>query len=129
MGDGCVLHEGFERRLIDNENSIDNVDKRVIKLEKTTALDNLKFTMLLENLSKLPEAINDMKDTMLLMQTEIRETNRKTDDMKNQIDKLSDKVCAIDEADKISILGIIKKNIVSIIFFSSGIGLLIKALM
>jgi len=122
MGENnCSLHGEIELRLGSAEKDIENIDGRVDVLEKTTALDNQKFTMLLENLSKLPDAINDIKDTMLLMQNEIKETNRKTDDMKTQIQKLNDKVCAIDSESMFNLRIWLKQNFISIILAVTGV--------
>ena len=132
MGENnCSLHGEIELRLGSAEKDIENINGRVDVLEKTTALDNQKFTMLLENLSKLPDAINDMKDTMLLMQNEIKETNRKTDDMKTQIQKLNDKVCAIDSEGQFNIRIFIQKNfpiLVGLVMGGTGIYAWINAL-
>lgn len=63
------------------------------------------------------------------MQNEIKDSNRKADDVKEQLEKLDAKVCQIDENDTFSVLEFIKKNLVAIIIFSSGIGFWLKTLM
>lgn len=139
MDEKCISHDGFEIRLNNVEKDIKNVEKHVGKidirvevLEKNTALDNQKFTMLLENLGKLPDAINDMKDAMILMQGEIKDTNRKTDDMKEQIQKLNDKVCAIDDEGQFNIRIFLQKNfpiLVGLIMGGTGLYAWVNALM
>jgi len=133
MGENCAFHEKLEGRVSDVEDDIAN-------LKTEQLLDIQKSDMLFENtmkaISDLSGAINSLKDTnkdiqetLRGMQNEIKDSNKKADGVKEQLEKLDAKVCRIEENDKFSILELIKKNLVAIIIFSSGIGFWLKTLM
>lgn len=99
---------------------VDGVDRRVTKLEKNTALDAQRFTLILENLSRLPDAIDSIKDSLVTMQMEIKNANDKTDSLKEKIEKLNNKVCQIDEEGSFNIRQTIKDHFVLAIVFVAG---------
>lgn len=134
MGEnGCAYHEKLEQR-------VSEVESEVVDLKTKQLLDIQKSDMLFENtmkaISDLSGAINslkqtnkDIQETLRGMQNEIKDSNKKADGVKQQLEKLDAKVCQIDQNDKISILEFIKKNFITIIIFSSGVVFWIKALM
>ena len=77
-------------------------------------------------IKSLKDTNKDIQETLRGMQNEIKDSNKKADGVKEQLEKLDAKVCQIDENDKFSILEFIKKNLVAIIIFSSGIGFWLK---
>ena len=73
-----------------------------------------------------------MKDAMIFNAREIKDTNRKTDDMKEQIQKLNDKVCAIDDEGQFNIRIFLQKNfpiLVGLIMGGTGLYAWVNALM
>lgn len=121
MAERCERHGEFELRLGNAEKKIDDVDIRVDKLETTTALDNQKFTLILENLSGLPSAMSDIRETLILMKNEIREAGDKTDRLEHKFDKLNDRVCQIDSEGKLNLREWIKSNFIPLAIAISGI--------
>lgn len=113
--ENCALHEGFEKKIGEIVNHVEDVDKRVISLEKNTALDIQRLTLLLENLAKLPEAIDLMRDSLNSMQTEIKSSGEKTESLEKKLDDLNVKVCKIDENNTFSINGFIKEHFIGVI--------------
>lgn len=111
----CLFREGFERRLSTSEEFIIGVDRRVVMLEKNTALDSQRFSMILENLSKLPEAMIDIKNSLLLMQEEIKRSGDKTESLENKLDVLDKKVCTINDENNFNIRLFLKDHIVGVI--------------
>lgn len=116
----CPFHELHEQRLND-------FSKRISQLETKTALDNQKFTMILENLSELPCAIKSMEKSMCSMQKEIESSNKKSDSMKEQLEKINAKVNQIDNEGKLNIRQYIKDHAVWLIVSATIIAALITA--
>lgn len=116
MENQCFHHDRMEKRLCEIEDDVSD-------LKIQTKLDSQKFTMLLENLAQLPEAITDMKNSLILMNNEIRSSGEKTESLEKKLDKLDAKVSSIDEDGKFSILKVIKQNFIAIVMFASGISL------
>jgi len=115
MENVCVFHETFEKRLDKVEEHGTEIDNKINLIEKDTLLDRQKFSMLLDNLSKLPEAINEMNKTMRDMQDEIKSSGDKTTSLEKSMKKLTEKVDTIDEEGKFSIRGFIKEHFVGVI--------------
>lgn len=104
----CLFHELHEKKL-------DDFDKRINDLETKTALDTQRFTMILENLSELPGAIKCMERSMCSMQREIETSNKKTDSMKEQLEKINAKVNQIDNEGKYNIRQFASNNFTQIV--------------
>jgi len=104
MGEeNCLHHEGFNKRLEDNEETIERIDYKVVELEKHTALDSQRFTMLLENVSSalgnLSVCIGNMEKTnrsiettLISMQHEIVKSREQTETLDEKVDGLNNKV-------------------------------------
>ena len=121
MDERCEKHGEFELRLGNAEKEIYDIDNRVDKLETSTALDSQKFTLVLENLTGLPQAMIDIKETLILMQGEIRAAGEKTSRLETKFDTLNKRVCDIDENSKLNVVGWIKANFIPLAIAISGI--------
>lgn len=121
MSDGCVFHEKLEQRVSD-------VEDEISELKTKQLLDNQKFTMILENLSKLPDAINNMEKTLIGMQEEIKRSGDKTESLEKKFDKLNAKVCEIDEDGKFDIRKWIRQNFIALVLAVTGVGAWISTL-
>ena len=128
MADKCEKHGEFEIRLGNVEKKIDEIDTqvdaidtRVDTLERSTALDNQRFTLVLENLSKLPQAMDDIKDALVLMKGEIKSAGEQTTRLEQKVDKLDRKVCSIDDESKLNLREWIKQNFIPLAIAVSGI--------
>lgn len=128
MAERCEKHGEFELRLGNVEKKtyeidiqVDVIDTRVDELEKSTALDNQRFTLVLENLSGLPKAMNDIKEALVLMKGEIKSAGDQTARLEQKVDKLDKKVCAIDNDGKLNLREWIKQNFIPLAIAVSGI--------
>lgn len=141
MGDNyCMAHEGFDIRMKNVERCVESVDKRLTVIEKDTALDTQRLTLILDSMSeslpKLADAINSIEKTMLSMQTEIVKSGEKTetleknfgdktDILEKKFDILDAKVTKIDYEGQFNIRVWIKENFIPIVCFVTGISGLI----
>ena len=109
----CLYHESHEERIGRLEEGVKDLSGKFSDIDKA----NTKLETILENFSKLPEVIEKLGGTMvsieknmISMQGEIQNTSDKFTSLEKKLDGLKDKVGAIDEKDKISILEFLKKN-------------------
>jgi predicted nucleic acid-binding Zn-ribbon protein len=133
---GCAFHEKLEQRVSD-------VEDEIVDLKTKQLLDTQKSDMLFENtmkaISDLSGAIKSLKDTnkdiqetLRGMQNEIKDSNRKADDVKEQLEKLDAKVCQIDSEGQFNIRTFLQKNfpiIIGLVMGGTGIFAWINALM
>ena len=116
----CHSHMIHEKQIEQNKKNIEDIQDKMVEIEKNTALDAQRFTLILENLSRLPDAIDSIKDSLVTMQMEIKNANDKTDSLKEKIEKLNNKVCQIDEEGSFNIRQAIKDHFVLAIVFVAG---------
>ena len=135
MGENCAFHEKLEGRVSDVEDDIANLKTKQL-------LDTQKSNMLFENtmkaISDLSGAIKSLKDTnkdiqetLRGMQNEIKDSNKKADGVKEQLEKLDAKVCQIDSEGQFNIRIFIQKNfpiLVGLIMGGTGIYAWVNAL-
>jgi len=117
--DFCAHHEDHETRIKKLENSINEMIVKITDIDKETTVAITKVAAVVEQLSKLPEAID-------LMRQSLEKNNHRTEDLTHKVDKISCKidtmekrVADIDNKDRISILDFVKKNWVPI-FLAAG---------
>jgi chromosome segregation ATPase len=124
----CLYHTDHENRIAKTEDSVSELYGKFNDVDKA----NTRLEVILENLSKLPEAIASLTSSMISieknmisMQGEIENNSDKFISLEKKLDGLKDKVGCIDDKDKISILELLKKNWFQIITF---VGLLYSLL-
>ena len=108
--ENCPQHEGLEFRVKQAEKKIELIDHQLTNLDKNEAVFNQRIADALENLSALPNAIDrlnksttEMKFSMEKMQNELTKNTQK-------VDRLENKLEAIEEKGKFDIWGWIKSN-------------------
>ena len=108
--ENCPQHEALEFRVKQAEKKIELIDHQLTKLDKNEAVFNQRIADALENLSALPNAIDrlnksttEMKFSMEKMQNELTKNTQK-------VDRLENKLEAIEEKGKFDIWGWIKSN-------------------
>lgn len=133
MENPCIYHEKLEQRL-------SYVESDVTGLKTQTALDSQKSDLLFKNtmtvISDLSAAIKslestnkDIQDTLRGLQDEIKDSNRKADEAKVQLEKLDAKVCQIDSEGQLNLRETFRKYFIPVLLFVSGFAALIKGLM
>lgn len=142
MSEKCNAHDNFEYRIGQAEIKIEDMDGRLVELEKDSALESQRSNMLFENTMKaisdlscaitsLKNTNSDIQNTLLGMQSEMKEANTQTDDIKKKLDKLSDKVCTIDDESKFNLRIWFREKfpyIAVLVASGTSLGLLISAL-
>lgn len=108
--ENCPQHEALEFRVKQAEKKIELIDHQLTNLDKNEAVFNQRIADALENLSALPNAIDrlnksttEMKFSMEKMQNELTKNTQK-------VDRLENKLEAIEEKGKFDIWGWIKSN-------------------
>lgn len=108
--ENCPHHEALEFRVKQAEKKIELIDHQLTNLDKNEAVFNQRIADALENLSALPNAIDrlnksttEMKFSMEKMQNELTKNTQK-------VDRLENKLEAIEEKGKFDIWGWIKSN-------------------
>ena len=108
--ENCPQHEALEVRVKQAEKKIELIDHQLTNLDKNEAVFNQRIADALENLSALPNAIDrlnksttEMKFSMEKMQNELTKNTQK-------VDRLENKLEAIEEKGKFDIWGWIKSN-------------------
>lgn len=108
--ESCPQHEALEFRVKQAEKKIELIDHQLTNLDKNEAVFNQRIADALENLSALPNAIDrlnksttEMKFSMEKMQNELTKNTQK-------VDRLENKLEAIEEKGKFDIWGWIKSN-------------------
>ena len=108
--ENCPQHEALEFRVKQAEKKIELIDHQLTNLDKNEAVFNQRIADALENLSALPNAIDrlnksttEMKFSMQKMQNELTKNTQK-------VDRLENKLEAIEEKGKVDIWGWIKSN-------------------
>ena len=108
--ENCPQHESLEFRVKQAEKKIELIDHQLTNLDKNEAVFNQRIADALENLSALPNAIDrlnksttEMKFSMEKMQNELTKNTQK-------VDRLENKLEAIEEKGKFDIWGWIKSN-------------------
>ena len=108
--ENCPQHEALEFRVKQAEKKIELIDHQLTNLDKNEAVFNQSIADALENLSALPNAIDrlnksttEMKFSMEKMQNELTKNTQK-------VDRLENKLEAIEEKGKFDIWGWIKSN-------------------
>ena len=108
--ENCPQHEALEFRVKQAEKKIELIDHQLTNLDKNEAVFNQRIADALENLSALPNAIDrlnksttEMKFSMEKMQNELTKNTQK-------VDRLENKLEAIEEKGKLDIWGWIKSN-------------------
>lgn len=82
----------YEARLNKVESDIDTLYGKVNKIDKETAVAQSSITSSLENLSKLPDTLNELKETMIKMECTIDNNSQDTKDLSQKVDSLSNTV-------------------------------------
>ena len=95
----CVLKEAHEQRFDKIESDIDTIYGKVNKIDKDLAVSNSKILTTLESLSKLPEVLTSVQTTMVKMQCSIDATNKKTDDLTEDVSSLKQTVSDVEQQD------------------------------
>lgn len=108
--ENCPQHEALEFRVKQAEKKIELIDHQLTNLDKNEAVFSQRIADALENLSALPNAIDrlnksttEMKFSMEKMQNELTKNTQK-------VDRLENKLEAIEEKGKFDIWGWIKSN-------------------
>ena len=108
--ENCPQNEALEFRVKQAEKKIELIDHQLTNLDKNEAVFNQRIADALENLSALPNAIDrlnksttEMKFSMEKMQNELTKNTQK-------VDRLENKLEAIEEKGKFDIWGWIKSN-------------------
>ena len=108
--ENCPQHEALEFRVKQAEKKIELIDHQLTNLDKNEAVFNQRIADALENLSALPNAIDrlnksttEMKFSMEKMQNELTKNTQK-------VDRLENKLEAIEEKGKFDIWGWIKSK-------------------
>lgn len=108
--ENCPQYEALEFRVKQAEKKIELIDHQLTNLDKNEAVFSQRIADALENLSALPNAIDrlnksttEMKFSMEKMQNELTKNTQK-------VDRLENKLEAIEEKGKFDIWGWIKSN-------------------
>ncbi|WP_206459455.1 hypothetical protein [Anaerovorax sp. IOR16] len=106
----CPFHPDHENRIKKLEKDVEDLDNQFTKLDKSTAVKQEKIFTILEALSKIPETMESMKNTMVEMQREIRDSStkmdaleRNVDSLKNQVTDTREKIDKVDDEGKFNI--------------------------
>jgi DNA repair exonuclease SbcCD ATPase subunit len=106
----CPFHADHENRIKNNENNVVDLDDRVTKLDKETSVALAKMTTAVEQLSKLPEIIDLMRQSLEQNNNETKTLGKSVDNLAGKIGIMEKRVTEIDNKDKVSILEWVKKN-------------------
>ena len=101
--ENCPQHEALEFRVKQAEKKIELIDHQLTNLDKNEAVFNQRIADALENLSALPNAIDRLNKSTTEMQNELTKNTQK-------VDRLENKLEAIEEKGKFDIWGWIKSN-------------------
>lgn len=106
----CPKEEDHERRINRLEERVDELKEHFYESDKHFEVMYTEITGSLKTLAGLPQAMNDMTNTMVAMRDAIDDNGQKTTSLAGEVDKLSAKVDEMDNRDKVSMLEIFKKN-------------------
>jgi chromosome segregation ATPase len=104
------------------EKTCEELDDRLTKLDKDSAVDRQRMLDALENLSKMPETLNEVNKTMVSMQKEISDSSVRIGGLEDQFDSLKNDFKEVDEEGKFNIRKAIKDNWLGI---TMGLGAII----
>ena len=122
----CPFHADHENRIKNNENNVVDLDDRVTKLDKETSVALAKMITAVEQLSKLPEIIDLMRQSLEQNNNETKTLGKNVDKLSNKIDTMEKRVTDIDNKDKVSILAWLSKNWFTIILTAGMLILWLK---
>lgn len=88
----CPRHEEHERRIKVLEKDLSGFGKRITDLDKEYAVTKERMMLSMQDLSKLPDTLNKMNESMVLMQRSLDENNCKTDNFSGDVKDLRDEV-------------------------------------
>ena len=96
----CPYHADHENRIKTNEKNVIDLDDRVTKLDKETSVALAKMTAAVEQLSKLPEIIDLMHQSLEQNNNETKTLGKSVDKLAGKIDIMENRVTEIDNKDK-----------------------------
>lgn len=111
----CPYHASHDKSIQEHGARIDDIDGRVTKLDKETSVALAKMTVAVEQLSKLPEIIDLMRQSLEQNNNETKTLGKSVDKLAGKIDVMEKRVTEIDNKDKVSILVFLAKNWFTII--------------
>ena len=122
----CPFHADHENRIKNNENNVVDLDDRVTKLDKETSVALAKMIAAVEQLSKLPEIIDLMRQSLEQNNNETKTLGKSVDKLSGKIDVMEKRVTEIDNKDKISILAWLGKHWFTIVLTAGMLILWLK---
>lgn len=124
----CTKCNEYEVRLTALEKDLSGFGKRVTDLDKDFAVSKTSITQSIENLSKLPETLDSMNQSMLALQRSLDDNNRKTDgfgeditELREEVRKIDGKVDDINEEGKVNVRRYIRDNWAALLIGIGGI--------
>ena len=108
--ENCPQHEALEFRVKQAEKKIELIDHQLTNLDKNEAVFNQRIADALESLSALPNAIDRLNKSTTEMKFSMEEMQNELTKNTQKVDRLEDKLEAIEEKGKFDIWGWIKSN-------------------
>ena len=108
--ENCPQHEALEFRVKQAEKKIELIDHQLTNLDKNEAVFNQRIADALENLSALPNAIDRLNKSTTEMKFRMEKIQNELTKNTQKVDRLENKLEAIEEKGKFDIWGWIKSN-------------------
>lgn len=117
--------ENHEKRIAKLEESVCDLRESVHEIDKTTSVALAQIGSALEKLECVPTAMQSIEKTMVGIQGEMQRNSADIKEVKENIKCLSDKVEEVDNRDKLSLMGFLKKNAWAILatLFATGLAI------
>ena len=108
--ENCPQHEALEFRVKQAEKKIELIDHQLTNLDKNEAVFNQRIADALENLSALPNAIDRLNKSTTELKFSGEKLRNELTKNTQKVDRLENKLEAIEEKGKFDIWGWIKSN-------------------
>lgn len=101
--ENCPYHTDHNTRINHLEKSVENLDNRITDCEKSSAVMTERIANALDNLSRLPEAIDRLKETNIKLENKIDNVNNKVNGLTKDFEGIKSEIKIIDNDGKINI--------------------------
>lgn len=100
--ENCPYHADHDNRIARLEKNIDELDDRFIDCERNSAVTAERVANALENLSRLPEAIDSLKETNIKLENKIDNVDNKVNGLTKDFEGIKTEIRVIDDDGKIN---------------------------
>lgn len=104
---------------------IKGIKSRIEQIEKDVLRNDLLTEAVIKSNTKLSESIDSMKDTMIALTENVKDSTNRIVNLDSKVNKLEEKINSVDEKGKFDILTWVKNNFVSTLIALAGLTSLI----